>query len=195
MANLYNLDGIVTELSKRNAQDRAILAAWEAVTFPTKKDGKPFARMAQNISGAKYAAEAYTLQPGEMAVTVATWGADYGVGYVSDDLHAYTTADRMTDDQKAKPENLLPKVPGLKQIYCFDLDDIKSAVAARCGQLREWIANRENQIKQAHAAYSTFYSAYGAALDQLAAMTNKDSDGATLYHAILDTVTARYPHC
>lgn len=36
MANLYNLDGIVTELRKRNAQDRAILAAWEAVTFPTK---------------------------------------------------------------------------------------------------------------------------------------------------------------
>lgn len=195
MANLYNLDGIITELKKRNAQDRAILAAWEAVTYPTKKDGKPFARMAQNISGAKYAAEAYTLQPGEMKITVTTWGADYGVGYVSDDFHAYTTADRMTDAQKAKPENLLPKVSGLKQIYRFDLDDIKSAVAARCGQLRERIANRENQIKQAHAAYSTFYSAYGAALDQLAAMTSKDFGGATLYHAILDTVTARYPHC
>lgn len=195
MANLYNLDGIITELKHRNAQDRAILAAWEAVTFPTKKDGKPFARMAQNISGARYAAEAYTMQPGEMAVTVSTWGADYGVGYVSDDFHAYTTADRMTDGQKSKPENLLPKVPGLKQIYCFDLDDIKAAISARCDQLRERIASRENQIKQAHAAYSTFYSAYGAALDQLAAMTNKDFGGATLYHAILDTVSARYPHC
>lgn len=195
MTNLYNLDGIITELQKRNAQDRAILAAWEAVTFPAKKDGKPFARMAQNISGAKYAAEAYSLQPGEMAVTVTTWGADYGVGYVSDNLHAYTTADRMTDAQQSKPGNLLPKVPGLKQIYRFDLDDIKAAISARCDQLRERIANRENQIKQAHAAYSTFYSAYGAALDQLAAMTNKDFGGATLYHAILDTVTARYPHC
>lgn len=195
MANLYNLDGIVTELKKRNAQDRAILAAWEAVTYPTKKDGKPFARMAQNISGAKYAAEAYTLQPGEMKITVTTWGADYGVGYVSDDLNAYTTADRMTDAQQGKPGNLLPKVPGLKQIYLFDLDDIKAAIAARCDQLREWIATRENQIKQAHAAYSTFYAAYGAALDQLAAMTSKDFGGATLYHAILDTVTARYPHC
>lgn len=195
MANFYNLNGIVTELKKRNAQDRAILAAWEAVTYPTKKDGKPFARMVQNISGAKYAAEAYTMQPGEMAVTVTTWGADYGVGYVSDNLHAYTTADRMTDAQKAKPENLLPKVPGLKQIYRFDLDDIKAAVAARCDQLREQIATRENQIKQAHTAYSTFYAAFGAALDQLAAMTSKDFGGAMLYYAILDTVTARYPHC
>ena len=195
MANLYNLDGIITELQKRNAQDRATLAAWEAVTFPVKKDGKPFARMAQNLSGAKYAAEAYTLQPGEMAVTVTTWGADYGVGYVSDDIHAYTTADRLTDGQKAKPENLLPKVPGLKQIYRYDLDDIKAAIAARCDELRERIANQENQIERAAVAYYAFRRAYAAALDQLAVMTNKDFGGATLYHAILDTVSARYPHC
>lgn len=195
MANLYNLDGIVTELKKCNAQDRAILAAWEAVTYPTKKDGKPFARMAQNISGAKYTAEAYALQPGEMKVSVTTWGADYGVGYVSDDLHAYTTADRMTDAQQGKSGNLLPKVPGLKQIYLFDLDDIKAAIAARCDQLRERIAARENQIEQAAEAYNAFKRAYSAAMDQLAAMTGKDFGGATLYHAILDTVTARYPHC
>lgn len=195
MANLYNLDGIVTELKKINAQDRAILAAWEAVTYPTKKDGKPFARMAQNISGAKYAAEAYTMQPGEMAVTVTTWGADYGVGYVSDDLHAYTTADRMTDAQQGKPGNLLPKVPGLKQIYLFDLDDIKAAITARCDQLRERIATRENQIEQAAGAYYAFKRAYAAALDQLAAKTGKGTGSDTLYNAIKDTVTARYPHC
>lgn len=195
MANLYNLDGIVTELKKRNAQDRAILAAWETVTFPTKKDGKPFARMAQNISGAKYAAEAYALQPGEMKITVTTWGADYGVGYVSDDLHAYTTADRMTDAQQSKPGNLLPRVPCLNQIYCFDLDDIKAAIAARCDQLRERIATRENQIEQAAGAYHAFKRAYAAALDQLAAKTGKGTGSDTLYNAILDTVTARYPHC
>lgn len=195
MANLYNLDGIVTELKKRNAQDRAILAAWEAVTYPSKKDGKPFARMAQNISGAKYTAEAYTLQPGEMKITVTTWGADYGVGYVSDDLHAYTTADRMTDAQQVKPGNLLPKVPGLKQIYLFDLDDIKAAIAARCDQLRERIAAWENKIKQAAEAYNAFKRAYSAALDQLAAMTGKGTGNTTLYTAIRDTVTARYPHC
>lgn len=195
MANLYNLDGIVTELKKRNAQDRAILTAWEAVTFPTKKDGKPFARMAQNISGAKYAAEAYALQPGEMKITVTTWGSDYGVGYVSDDLPAYTTADRMTDAQQVKPDNLLPKVPGLKQIYLFDLDDIKAAIAARCDQLRERIATRENQIEQAAGAYNAFKRAYSAAMDQLAAMTGKDAGNTALYTAIRDTVTARYPHC
>ncbi len=194
MANLYNLDGIVTELKKRNAQDSAILAAWEAVTFPTKKDGKPFARMAQNISGAKYAAEAYTMQPGEMAVTVTTWGAEMGVGYVSDDLRAYTIADRLTDAQKAKPENLLPKVPGLKQIYRFDLDDIKAAIAARCDQLRERIATQENQIEQAAAAYYAFRRDYSAALERLGAMT-KGTGNTVLYTAIKDTVIARYPHC
>lgn len=191
MADYYNLDEIITELKKRNAEDRAILAAWEAVTYPTKKDGKPFARMAQNISGAKYAAEAYTLQPGEMAVTVTTWGADYGVGYVSDDLHAYTTADRMTDAQQAKPGNLLPKVPGLKQIYSFDLDDIKAAIAARCAQLRKRIATREDQIEQAAGAYYAYKRAYAAALDALAIRTGKDT---TLYSAIRDTVAAHYPY-
>lgn len=192
MANYYNLDGIITELKKRNAEDRAKLEAWEKVTFPTKKDGKPFARMAQNISGAKYAAEAYTLQPGEMAVTVSALGAEYGVGCVSDSIHAYTTADRLTDAQKAKPANLLPRVSCLKQIYIFDLDDIKSAVAARCEQLRKRIADREKQLSASAVVFESFRERFGAALAELDKLGGSNTE---LCRMVRDTVIARYPYC
>ena len=192
MGNYYNLDGIITELKKRNAQDRTILAAWEAVTFPTKKDGNSFTRMAQNISGAKYASEAYALQPGRMVVTVSAWGADYGVGYISDTLHAYTTADRLTGDQESKPANLLPKVSGLKQIYRFDMDDIKTAIAARCEQLRKRIADREKQISAAAGVFESFRERFGAAL---AALDQLGASNAELCQMVRDTVIARYPYC
>lgn len=39
--NYYNLDGIQTQLKKRIAETAARLAAWEAVTFPTKKRRLP----------------------------------------------------------------------------------------------------------------------------------------------------------
>ena len=45
MSSYYNLDGIKTELNKRIAVEEFYLKQWEAVTFPTKKDGTPFANM------------------------------------------------------------------------------------------------------------------------------------------------------
>ena len=61
----YNVDDIKTNMKKDLAKAKAFCAAWQAVTFPTKKDGKPFSNMSKNISGAKYTMEQYAMQDGE----------------------------------------------------------------------------------------------------------------------------------
>lgn len=47
MASCYNLDGIKTSLKIEIEEREAILKAWENVTFPTKKNGEPFAVMSK----------------------------------------------------------------------------------------------------------------------------------------------------
>lgn len=54
MANYYNLDGVKKNIEKEIEANEKLLEVWEKVTFPIKKDGKPFATMSKNISGATY---------------------------------------------------------------------------------------------------------------------------------------------
>ena len=193
MANYYNLDGIITELKKRNAEDRAKLEAWEAVTFPTKKGGKPFARMQQNISGATYGKEPYTLQACGMRLRVSKWSSEHNVGYVADDIRCYCLVKYLKEPFRSKTQNYQPKEPTLEQAYKFDLDDIKLAVEERKTQLRGYIATREKQIAAAPAALKHFREAYGKALEALAEDTGK-AESATLHNMICETVVNRYPY-
>lgn len=191
----YNLDGIITELQKSIATKKALLEAWEAVTFSTKKNGEPFANMSKNISGAKYAADKIAVQPGEYVLSVTTWAGEMGVGYVADEIKAYNLVKYMTDGKpEAKPQNIQPKITMFEQVYTYDLEDIKEAIAARIEELREAIANRERQLETAPAAYKAYKEAYAAALAELEAHASKAAGG-ELYLMIRDTVQAQYPYC
>lgn len=188
MSNYYDLEGIQKQLSRELAEARALLAAWEAVTFPTKKDGKPFKVMSKNISGATYATGSFAMQACENRVTVSTWSN--AVGYISDDFNAYEVVKYMTDKAKqAKIQNYQPKVSYLEQIYTYDLDDIKEAVAAKVEGFKARVARLENEIRVSEAAYIAFRDAYTAALAQLKKDSGARSD---LYVAVRDTITARH---
>lgn len=193
MANYYDLDGIITELKKRNAEDRVKLEAWEAVTFQTKKDGKPFARMQQNISGATYEKEPYTLQPCNVRLHVSACGKEHGVGYVADDIRCYALVKYLKEPFRSKTQNYQPKESTFDQTYKFDLEDIKLAVEERKKQLRGYIATREKQIAAAPTALKHFRDAYAKALEALAEDTGK-AESATLYNMICDTVISRYQY-
>lgn len=194
MANYYNLDGIKTHMASEIEKEKAFLAAWEAVTFPTKKDGKPFANMGKNISGAKYAAYAYAMQPGEYELTVYT-SAKYS-GYIHDSIKCYDLVKYMRDEdsRKAKTENYMEKLSCLEQVYRFDLDDIKSAIQKRIAYYKENIAAMEASLQNAGTAYKNFVAAYGEAVKKLEADADKASDP-TLFYAIFETVKERYPYC
>lgn len=191
----YNLDEIMTNLKKEITVYRARLAAWEAVTFPTKKNGEPFAVMSKNISGATYKAESYTMQPGEMVLTVTAWEKEMGCGYVSSEIKAYGLVKYMTNGKpESKPQNLQPKQPYLEQIYIYDLEDIKEAVAEKIAQLKNEISQYEKQLEAAPAAFREYREAFGAAMKQLEESTGK-TENSTLFYMIRDTVQARYPYC
>ena len=189
----YNLDEIKTELKKDIARHTAYAEAWEAVTFPVKKDGKPFAVMSKNISGAKYAAEAYAMQAGEYELTVYTQCRE--CGYIHDSIKAYELVRYMKDESmKAKTQNYMPKQSYLEQVYCFDLEDIKKAVADRAAYLREYVADLERQLAEVDSIFHRFRDAFADALKQLEAdtahHTHKDS-----FYAVRDTVLNRFPYC
>lgn len=187
MSNHHNLEGITKALRGELSQTCALLEAWEKVTFPTKKDGKPFKVMPKNIDGATYAQVSYATQPGEYSISVSAW-ANIG-GYVCDGIKAYEMVKYMKDEtKKAKTQNYQPKISYLEQVYAYDLDDIKQAVADRIEGLKAKAARLEKEIQNAEAAYLAFANAYVAALKKLEETVGRS----TAYIAVRDTVTAQY---
>lgn len=191
--NYYNLDGIQTKLKEKITAAEARLAAWEAVTFPTKKDGTPFKTMSKNIAGASYYMEPWAMQPGEYRLRVTTW-AD-GSGYISSEIDVYCLVKYLKDPAKiAKAQNYQPKIPYLEQVYTYDIEDIKDAVVNKIELLKKEIAHLRDALEKSSTAYFKFREAYRAAILQLEKDTDKNGNS-TLYYMILDTVKERFPNC
>lgn len=57
----YTVENMKKEKERKLARDIALKAAWEKVTFLTKKDGTPFKILSKNFSGAKYYIGAYSI--------------------------------------------------------------------------------------------------------------------------------------
>lgn len=193
MSNYYNLDGIKTALKKQIEETTAKLKAWENVTFPTKKDGSPFKKMSQNISGATYFSEQPAMQPGEYKLRVNAW-CDKS-GYISDEICLYCHVNDLKDEtKKAKTENYQPKQTFLAQIYTYDLDDIKEAVKNQKSYLKAKKEQLEKQLDSATTAYHEFRIAYTKAIKALEQHANKE-ENSTLFYMICDTIKERYPYC
>lgn len=201
MSNYYNLDGIKTALKKEIATNTALLAAWESVTYPTKKDGKPFAVLAKNIDGAKLEVKPYAWRGYERQLTV--YAQSRETGYIHESIDCYNIIKYMdsTDPRLNKKENYAPHEALLEDVYIYDLDDIKNAVTGRIEQLKKSVASLNMQLTQADAIYTRFAAAYGAAVEGLqeACKNCADpgySDGKNFaYYAILETIKNRYPYC
>lgn len=192
MSEYYDLNEIKEGLKKKIAVDNAFLEAWQKVTFPTKKDGKPFAVLSRNIEGATMSEMHFSLQKGENDLTVYTYSR--GAGYVSDSIHMYDFVEYLTDKNKiAKKENYQPKQPFLNQVYTFDLEDIKNAVNERIEYFKNHIIELEKQLENADRVYYAFRDAYDKAIKTLQNETSEYSSR-FLYHAVLDCVKDRYPY-
>lgn len=190
--NLYNLDGIKTQLQKDINRTKASLEAWQKVTFPTKKDGSPFKILSKNISGATLFTETYAMQPGENKLRVTAW-AD-GSGYITSEISAYCLVKYLKDEKKrAKTENYQPKPTCLEQVYTYDQEDIKEAVATEIDRLQKALADLELSMITAEKAYLNFKKAMSEALITLATETKRE-ENSTLYYMIKDTVT-NHPYC
>lgn len=193
MSEYYNLDAIKTGIEKDIAINTAYLEAWKKVSFPTKKDGKPFSVMSKNISGARYSMESYAMQAGEYELTVTAFCK--AAGYISDTVKAHELIRYMKDESmKAKTENYQPKQTYLEQVYTYDLDDIKKAIADRIAYLESYISDLKAQKASAEKVFRNFRNAYENAMKQLetdcSEFSHKD-----LFYAVRDCVKSRYPYC
>lgn len=199
MSNLYNLEGIKTELNKRMSRAKTLLQAWEKVTFPTKKDGTSFKTMSKNIAGATYKQEKWTLQEA-YSYELKVIEHDSLNGYVDDTIKCYDLIKYMKKDDTRlkKSENIMPKEPMLEQLYMFDLEDIKEAVENRIQYFKNSIEKYEQEIAKADKAYNVFKEAYTNAIKELqnvCGCTDDDTTKNTLFYAVKDTIVDRYPYC
>lgn len=193
MANYYNLDGIKTELSKDIKKAKAVLEAWEKVNFPTKKDGSPFKVLSKNIDGATLYKPEFSMQPGENRLRVTAF-AD-GSGWVSSEIDTYCLVKYLKDEnKKAKKENYMPKQTYLEQVYSYDLEDIKEAVATEIERLKEKINDLEHALTISDAAYKNFRDGYKEIMLQLEKDTDKTKNS-TLFYMISETIKNRFPYC
>lgn len=194
MSEFYNLDAIQTSIKKDIAVNSAYLDAWKAITFPTKKDGTAFANMQKNICGAKYAMESYAMQPGEYELTIYTHCNE--AGYIHESIKVYELVRYLKDETMiAKTQNYLPKACAwLEQIYKFDLDDIKSAIAKHIEYLENYVEDLKKQLEKSVAVFDSFKSAYANAIKTLNETTAEFSHN-DLKYAVKDCVVKRYPYC
>ena len=193
MKAYYNLDAIQTEIGQEIDRKEAALAAWEAVTFPTKKDGSQFKVLSKNISGATLYLDEYAMQPGENKLRIVTWSKR--TGSVVSSIDIYCLVKYLKDEKKkAKTENYMPKQTYLEQVYRYDLEDIKEAVTAKIDRLQTEIQQLKEQLEISSIVFHDFRKAYGEALEKLEKDSKKESNS-TLYYMILETVKNRYPYC
>lgn len=192
MSNLYDLNGIKTAIRNDIEKHEAFLHAWENVSFPTKKDGSAFKQMQKNISGATYYMESWAMQPGEYRIRV---NAHCNcAGYISDEINAHELVKYLKDEnKKVKTQNYMQKISYLEQVYMFDIEDIKEAVKNRIEYHKNTIEAYKKQLEIASAAYKAFAEQFKKAVVELETTTNK-KENSTLYYAIFDTVTKRYPY-
>lgn len=183
----YDANDIRKELENDLTTAQLLKLAWESVAYPTKKDGTPFAAMSKNFSGATYRPSKYACRDGENELEVHAHNDT--VGYISDALACYANADDLTDTQKSKPENLMPKTAVWKQLYRYDLDDIKTRVRQRIEYLASYCAELRGDLARLDSTYSTYQAALAKARTELyAQLTGNGVYDTHVYYQIIDTV-------
>lgn len=181
-----NIEDIEKEMDKRIAETGAFLEAWQNVTFPTKKDGTPFKNMSKNFKGAKFVPNPYAMQAHENELEI--YACARNTGYIKDTISCYEIVKYMSNSDKPtrKPENLAPKVSMLNQIYIYDMEDIKEAIANRI----EYLANRLEDLKKQKENAKTAFTNYKKAIEEVRKNLAKDTfknENNDLYYLILDT--------
>lgn len=160
----------------------AIAQAWEAVTYPTKKNGEPFARLAQNISGAKVAVAPYSLSD-ELEASIYTLA---GFKSVSDSIKLYETVSTYGNSERVNkalaetPERIEKRGKYLTDVYRLSLDEVKEDIAKRATYWRE-VAQRDRETADRLREQLPLLVGLLDTLDEV-----KDEQSMTAYYALRD---------
>lgn len=161
----YAVENLKKEKEKMLAQYKALKKAWEAVTFPTKKDGTPFKNLSKNFSGARYYIGAYSITNCNYMLTVNAT-AEYNNGtteYISDDIYCHENL-KYVKNVKIKPENIRRQGYCVEDQYLYDLEEIRNIL------IPKRIEYYEKRIKELEDELSQFESIVAAVDIKIAEM-------------------------
>lgn len=202
----YKLNNLIQELKTKKEDLQAILEAWEAVTFPTKKNGAPYAVLSKNINGAHITTESYNIKGVEDDLEVyASRGCKIVHGYYESKISLYHSLEPLSKNERwlsdtdkemrakatAKPQNVFKRGYCIKDAYVFDLEDIKEAIKERIEYIKERITQTDWDIKNAEAIYNKFATAATELFKELESET-KAKGSTALYYAIRDIIRGIY---
>ena len=164
---MKDLEKLQKQLAKEIKDEELKLKAWKEVSFPTKKDGTPYKVFSKNIKGATLYQTEWGMQ-GQRELSVYTYGDTERSRYsISDSIRCWSYVCDLDDTKKDKTENYQPKVSYLKQVYTYDLDDTKQAVANRIEQLEKNIESMKAELKICEVAYNEYKNAMEIAQKQM----------------------------
>ena len=121
----YAVENLKKEKECTLVQYKALKKAWEAVTFPTKKDGTPFKNLSKNFSGARYYIGAYSITDCNYMLDVYT-SVNYenaGTKYISDSIYCSENLKYMKSP--INPDNIRKQGACVEDQYLYDLNEIK----------------------------------------------------------------------
>lgn len=147
----------------------AFKAAWEKVTFPTKKDGAPFKNVSKNFSGAKYYIDAYSITDCNYILEISAVVNHPGGGreYVSDSIYCSENLKYMKNP--INPDNIRKQDVFVEDQYLYDLNEIKNILIPRR------IKYYTDQIHKLEAELQSF-DKVAAAVDKTIQKLKNDND-------------------
>lgn len=128
------------EREKRSYTDwaersEALADAWGKVTYPTKKNGEPFANLGKNFNGAVIQKAPQDWGVGEQSIHVYTkTNGKYDEDYIN--LYEVLSKYNKCPRAEANPERILNRAPYLNPVYILTLEEIKEDIAKRIEDLK-----------------------------------------------------------
>lgn len=177
---MYRKDDIKKELEAQKAFYLAAVAEWEKVERKHKKDGKPFANMANNFDGCKITTKQFFADEKEATVY-------FRVGYKceSDSVDFTRYADENTPEDRIKPHEYY-----VKGKYDLNADEAEQAIKDHINRYKEYATEKAEQIAALDSVYEYAKEAMEAVHNRLVEATGSDRN--SLYYAIEKALSLHY---
>lgn len=137
MRNEFVYNNMMNEFRKEISGCEALSRELTKIDFVTKKDGKPFKKIEQNIKGLSVLKHSvYGSHPYQKEICYRTFAP--GCGYVYDCILLFATDEEM---KKKKPQNV-----NSDGVYILDVEDVKQAVKHKQEYYKNKIELNKNNI-------------------------------------------------
>ena len=150
MLSVKRMDYIVndaTEEMKKSLQEAETLAElWGAITYPTKKNGEPYAVLSKNFANCRVGLSRIAIYDFEKAIEV--HGRTASGHYIYDSLNCYYAMGGYSKYPRAEahPERVTKPSPYLVPFYVLSLDEIKEDIATRKAYWESVVADKKDAL-------------------------------------------------